>query len=139
MSEFLGMALYKEEEIRSALDNFREVYNKVNKMFKDKISVAENNYTPTRWGRFWYGATLKDYYRGNNNWQTYYSWLEEGGFITFTEEELVLVFKVNTSCRFYMDKFETEYRQVKDLFNGGKDVYLNPQQARMVNKFKEKI
>ena len=138
MSDFNGMALYEIDEIRSALENYRTTYNKVNQKFKDKASVAEEKYTPTRWGKFWHGNTLKDYHSNDNNWENWYCWLYDRGFITLTEKELDLVRVVNSSYRFYMDRFETEYSQVKDLFNGGKACYLSPMQSRMVNEFKEK-
>ena len=145
MSEFNGMALYEEDEIRSALANYREAYNLVIDMLQAKVDKANEAYKPNKLQKFLRGgATLSKYYLNSDTWDSYHCWLHNKGLISFDEKEIEVLAVVDGPCHWRghlqitLRYWETEYNQIRHLFNGGKQCYLSPTQARMVNKFKEK-
>lgn len=138
MSEFTGMALYTKEEIGCALESYKKEIDWANNLLKDKICEAESKFKPTIWDKLFGNESLKD---KQPTFTRYKDWLYGEGYITFTEDERK---RIDTLNRFYnmyclggwLD--EDEYWQVKNLYNGGKDCYLNPNQAAFVNRFKNK-
>lgn len=139
MADFLGMALYTKEEIGSALDNYRLRVNTARGIVRKQVALAESEYQPSWWYKLWRELTLFEKYTSERYFMdTYHGWLHDNKYITFSKEDESSFYDIDRKGwgNFYMSLWETEYNQVKDLFNGGKDCYLNPTQCRFVNKFK---
>jgi hypothetical protein len=135
--EFKGMALYGVEEIGSALEEYRTSVNEVKAIIREKVAQAELDWKPTWWQKLWGVKTLEQYWKSNTMWQGYWGFLDSEGFVTFNEDEvskLTYVDGRDFNMVFYY--WSSEYNQIKNLYNGGKECYLNPNQAAFVNKFK---
>ena len=137
--EFKGMALYNVDEIRSALEEYRTYINEVKAIIRGKIVQAELDWKPTWWQKLWGVKTLKKVYiRQTFHWGYEY-FLIQYKFITFNEEEEALLEIVGAIGYMDFPLWSSEYNQIKNLFNGGKECYLNPNQAAFVNKFKKEL
>ena len=72
---------------------------------------------------------------------TYEEELFKKGHISFTDLELKRIESLNAYKNFYclgIWIFNNQYLEIKNLFNGGKDCYLNPSQAKFINSYKNK-
>jgi len=134
MSDFNGMALYKEEEIRTSLNNNKKLHNHFNKLLKDAIKLTKSVDTSYRRLGFLWTVKRTAYEDMEVDCSFLYGkylymsdWLVDNKYLTEKDREGI---KQHVRC------FEGEYYQIKHLFNGGKDVYLNPNQAKFVNIYK---
>jgi len=133
MSNFTGMALYTKEEIGKALKNIDSLSNKYEKI--EALAVQKTKETDAsfkRWGFLW---TIKrtaydDLVSAASIYGYYYykrQWLLDNGYIDVNQ---------GLGIRNHCDSWSSTPSQVKNLYNGGKDCYLNPDQARFVNEYK---
>ena len=140
--EFKGMALYSVDEIGSALEEYRSSINEVKAIIREKVAQAELDWKPTWWNKLWGVKTLEQHWKNDKMWeglimQGYWSFLYSNDFITFNEDELSkLIYVDGKEFSMELSYWLSEYYQIKALFNGGKECYLNPNQAAFVNKFK---
>lgn len=138
--EFKGMALYNIDEIGSALEEYRTSINEMEAIIREKVAQAELDWKPTRWQRLWGVKTLEEYWGCSDSWRSYYNFLYKEVLITFSVDEFNMMEHIDGKY-FCMNlgNWLTEYNQIKNLFNGGKECYLNPNQAEFVNKFKKEM
>lgn len=130
--EFNGAALYTAEEIKNALYN----YNQVMCEYSNILDQAEEKYIEDNKGkRYWrffiFPRPMTKYeilYEGLSEWETTWYKLIRLGYIG---QEVDRDFMFFGKPR-YLDL----YNSIKNLTNGGKDCYLNPDQAWFVNKYK---
>jgi len=138
--EFKGMALYNKDEIGSALEEYRTSINEVKAIIRGKVAQAELDWKPTRWQKLWGVKTLKQYWQSDTMWRGYWNFLYKDGIISFNEYELeMLRYLEGSYFSMRLDTWLNEYNQIKNLFNGGKECYLNPNQAAFVNRFKKEV
>ena len=138
MSEFTGMALYTKDEIGRALKSYAKEVHWADNLLQTKTKFAEDNFKPSWWQKL-FKITLKDTHM--DSWKTYYEHLYDKGYYTFSEEEFKRIKYLNAYKNFYYFgnwRFEDECEQVKNLYDGGKDCYLNPNQSAFVNEWKNK-
>lgn len=136
MSEFTGMALYTKEEIGRALEAYKKELEWGNNTLNHKIFEAESKFKPTILDKLFGNKSLKD---KKPTFTRYKDWLYHDGYLVFTQDEHKRIDNLNKFYNMYclgVWLFEDEYNQVKNLYNGGKDCYLNPNQARFVNEYK---
>lgn len=139
MSSFTRAALYTKEEIKSALDYYKTEVSWAEGLIKVKVTEAEAKFTPSLWDKIAGHKTLSD--RLNNMFMTYEEELFRKGYISFTDLELKRIESLNAYENFYclgVWIFDKQYSEIKSLFNGGKDCYLNPLQAEFINRYKHK-
>lgn len=138
--EFKGMALYNIDEIRSALEEYRTSISEVEAIIREKVAQAELDWKPTWWQKLWGVKTLEEYWGCSDSWRSYYNFLYEEVLITFSIDEFNMIEYIGGEyfCM-NLDNWSSEYNQIKNLFNGGKECYLNPNQAAFVNKFKKEV
>jgi hypothetical protein len=138
--EFKGMALYNIDEIRSALEEYRTSINEVKAIIRGKVAQAELDWKPSRWQKLWGIKTLEQYWKSDTMWRGYWSFICTESLITFKEYEWEMLRYVDGDYfTMRLDNWLTEYNQIKSLFKGGKECYLNPNQAAFVNKFKKEV
>lgn len=139
MSEFLGMALYTKEEIGSAIDNYKTGLESAKTLLEDLINNAENKWHPSWWDKLWRIETLREKYSDGRSWFNYTSWLLNYDYMEFDNEtkETFSPYDFNSTFTYNLSYWGAEYTQIRSLFNGGKDCYLNPNQAKFVNYFKD--
>lgn len=142
--EFTGMALYTKEEIGRALEAYDQTVAHPKDLVSAKIKQAELDFEPTWLGKLLGVKTLVDMYKKSDARRSisYDRFVLESKFVSFTEDEVELLDKYSDK-KLFCHKYENwvygnEYWQVKNLYNGGKDCYLNPNQAAFVNRFKNK-
>lgn len=147
MTNFTGAALYTKEEIGKALDNYAIKIDLAEEILKRKVLEAEIGYEPSVWDRLRFIKTLKEKYEANvksdpfRGFLSYEGWLMCRGYMTLTKQQSDL----SQSLQYFVIQYAfspewlhmKEYNQVKNLYNGGKDCYLNPEQAEFVNRFKK--
>ena len=139
MSEFMGAALYTKEEIGKALKAYNKEVTWADKLLQEKTKYAESRFKPSFWDKVSGNTTL--YKKMDNMFMTYAEELFYRDWIEFTDEEYSRLDELNAYYNMsYLGSWEYErsYLQVKNLYNGGKDCYLNPDQASFVNKYKTK-
>lgn len=139
MSEFMGMAIYTKEDIGCALKNYKTNHAKAEYILKDAVTRAELNYKPTWMDRVLYRATdLYKKYQSADQYDNYEFWLQSKGLLKFSEVDSKFIGIFIHSYFFHLDLSNcgNEYNQIRNLYNGGKDCYLNPRQASFVNRFK---
>lgn len=139
---FEGMALYTEAEIRSALDNYCIGYDKACEALNSLIDAIESvEYKPSFLYRLF---GVKDLVSRYTFWDEYVvqyrfiEWCKKKGYISVPKDYYDIVDPFTPWYTWFKLVKSDEYTQVKNLFNGGKDCYLNPNQAAFVNKYKEK-
>ena len=134
MNTFTGMALYTKEEIGLALNNREVLYDKYATIYRNTITTTKGVDTSyKRWGFLWKVKRTAhddmreacDFLFGAYSYN--HEWLEDKGFITKVQSN-------NISNHLYCLK--KEYKDIKNLFNGGVGCYLNPEQAKFVNYYK---
>lgn len=77
----------------------------------------------------------------SNMFMTYEEQLYRFGWMELTKEEKTRLDDLNAYNKFnYLGVwlYKKEHLEIKNLFNDGKDCYLNPSQAAFVNKYKNK-
>lgn len=141
---FLGAALYNEAEIRKALVNYEASHNKALSLQNVLIQKAIDEYKPNWFYKLFSKGSLWDRYRF---WRDE-DCISEKSFHGWVMSDVISLYKGTLSEEHYLILSEhthwysgvvvtrESYRQIKNLFNGGKDVYLNPPQAAFVNYWK---
>ena len=126
MSEFTGMALYSQSDIKVALTNYLAYSTGVVKEVHAAVDSAESNYRPSLWNKLLGKTELKDM-RSRFSFMSYEAELAHTGYISFD-----LYFKYEV-----LIAFGKSYNSIHDLYGSGRDCYLTPSQAKFVNKFKD--
>tara|TARA_R110000851_G_scaffold138674_1_gene275452 strand:- start:48 stop:470 length:423 start_codon:yes stop_codon:yes gene_type:complete len=134
MSDFKGMSLYTKEEISKALNNRESLSNKYKKIGASAVKKTKETDTSfKRWGFLWtvkrtaYDDLISDCHMVYGHYYYIGNWLFAEGYIDVNQKQ---------GIRDHCDSWLTSPSQVKNLYNGGKDCYLNPDQARFVNEYK---
>ena len=112
---FNGMALYSKEEIGKALDNKRDLTlycKKVTNAALDKAKDTETSYK--RLGFLW------------SIFRTEFDDIKED----------VDPFYGRDICNLHLNTYKSTVKEITNLYNGGKDCYLNPEQAKFINSYK---
>jgi hypothetical protein len=138
MTDFRGMAVYNVDEIRSALERYETAIGAVEIIIQEKVKQAELEWQPTWWQKIRGVKTLREEFQNKDNWWSYNRYLDMYDYIKFNEEQLLLLRYLEYSWASYSG-WEGEYIEIKALFNGGKECYLNPSQAAFVNTFKKEV
>ncbi|QXN60223.1 hypothetical protein KUA24_156 [Vibrio phage HNL01] len=137
---FLGATLYNKEAIGVALKSYRAEVTRVEDLLDAEYERANFEYQKTL---TWFDKVL-----GHRNLNqkfvggwfiSVYQELFEEGYMKLSEDDITKV--SNLSAYSFPNslgvwEFEAEYFQVKALFGGDRDCYLNPRQAAFVNKWK---
>lgn len=140
MDGFKGCAKFSSEEVKVAISNYEEIKNHLEKIIKDKVSQAEEDFKPSWWEKLWGIKSLKEKYKNRNSWtfRSYRTWLFFEGYFTLSdlvERDKDLVKLLCTDYDIDLDLWEEEYKQLKCLINGD-PLYLNLKQSGFVGKFK---
>lgn len=142
---FNGAALYTKDEISKALDAYDKAVKVREDFIDNKVKLAEGKFIPSWWDKLHKIKTLKDKYRrwlhgGSFRWTSYHGWCNDNNLLDFSEEDGAWLEELSlyeyTYTKFNQWVYTNISEEVKDLYNGGKDCYLNPDQAHFVNKFK---
>lgn len=142
MSEFVGMALYSQSDIKTALTNYKVGLDRAKVLLAKLIKEAEDNWQPSWWDNLWslwQVKTLHDKFKSSNTYMNYLSYIETRRYLEFSEEDwdsLQNYYATGwlTSGLF---KWDGECHQITNLYGSGRDCYLTPAQAKFVNKFKD--
>lgn len=137
MGNFTGAALYTEDEIRKALHSYEKEVEWADNLLKSKVTYAESRFKPSLWDKIVGNTTLEK--KTANMFMTKEEQLYRFGWMELTKEEYKRLDDLNRYDKFnYLGVwlYQQEYLEIKNLFNGGKDCYLNPSQAAFVNKYK---
>lgn len=135
MSKFNGMALYTEEEVGKAIENHITIYNKYYQIQRNAIKATKETDTSYRMFGFLWKVERTAYMDMESDCSSLYGtyiymfdWLKDKDFITSEERKGI---NNHVYC------WNKEYYSIKDLYNDGRDCYLNPEQAKFVNYYKK--
>tara|TARA_R110002153_G_scaffold58217_2_gene159656 strand:+ start:665 stop:1099 length:435 start_codon:yes stop_codon:yes gene_type:complete len=131
---FNGMALYSKEEIGKALDNKRDLTlycKKVTNAALDKAKDTETSYK--RLGFLWsiFRTEFDDIKEDVDPFYGIYWYLEDCLF-----DRGYLDKKQRDICNLHLNTYKSTVKEITNLYNGGKDCYLNPEQAKFINSYK---
>lgn len=138
MSEFTGMALYSQSDIKAALTNYRIGLDRAKVLLAKFIKEAEDNWQPNWWDKVRGVVTLKHKYMDCADYEGYFEFILEENFLQVGEEDYKVLEPHLFMGMFNSDlsRGSTEYNQITNLYGSGRDCYLTPSQAKFVNKFK---
>ena len=137
MSNFMGAALYTKEEVGKALNNrqiLNSKYSKIQNEAVQKTKTVDTSYR--RLGFLWkiersaYDDLVEEcsFMFGSYIWR--FQWLLANNYITEMQEE---------GIKLHLHWYEKQVKDITNLYNGGKDLYLNPEQAEFVNLYKNRV
>ena len=135
MSVFNGAALYTKAEIGKALDNRKALntkYIRIEQVAMENTMLVDKSYK--RLGFLWtvrksdYENMMSDCDFMFGSYLYLHKWLLAKGYINQAESDGI---HNHSHC------FSSKVKAIKNLYNGGKDCYLNPEQAQFVNYYKD--
>lgn len=139
MSEFTGMALYSQSDIKVALTNYKIGLDRAKVLLAKLIKEAEYNWQPSWLDKLWQVKTLHDKFVDSSSYTNYLRYLEIRGYIEFNDEawEIIGTYYERSLLYTGLSEWAAESHQITNLYGSGRDCYLTPTQAKFVNKFKD--
>lgn len=140
MSEFIGMALYSQSDIKAALTNYKIGLDRAKVLLAKLIKEAEDNWQPSWWDKL-RGVRKFNDKKYDKDYFNYIGYMNHKGLLDLDKPEwgnILPYLRMNfTGWRIWTNQLEPEFHQITNLYGSGRDCYLTPAQAKFVNKFKD--
>lgn len=138
MECFKGAAIYTKQELKTPLDNFLSIYKDHAEYLEKLIREVEKEYKPFFLIKVFKGNTLKARWKKSEYKTSYYKWLWSNGFLELTESDNQLFHELGLISYSFSNGDLDTFREIMELASSGKDCYLNIEQIKFMNKYKEK-